>query len=110
MVTNAFRDRVERAKRYGRCQERAAAVADDAALRGEHEVTADLIRRALEELTAAERLPVTDAQREEERRAGEESEDGAETPWGDGFGHFPLSSFARGCSLPSSTRLISASR
>jgi hypothetical protein len=61
VIGDQLGDRVERAEIDGRREDRATPVTDDAALRFDHELAADLIGRAPEQRRAPDRLPVADA-------------------------------------------------
>src|SRR5207248_8864632 len=63
------------------------------------ELAAELIGRALEECRAADRLPIPDAQRQQQRRDSEEREQDTQTARRDPFRH---SSSVMRRSLPSS--------
>src|SRR5207237_2227527 len=100
-VLHLRRDRVQRAELYGRRQDRAAPVTDDSALRGDREITADLVCRAAKKLAASDRLPVGEPRREKERRHGEEREEDAKTRVRDRGRHpSPPHTSLLGCPLP----------
>src|SRR6185503_18786243 len=92
----------------GRGEDLTAPIADHTALRLDDKLAADLVRRTFEEGGPADRLPVADAQRQEQRRNGKEREQDAQTAPRDPFRH---SSSVMRRSLPSSaSRDISAWR